>query len=178
MQTIVIGIKKMIVTADALTEWQIVMATAMLAMLPPVLVVVVMQKLFVRGLVETVPLPRALPESFREHAVRIAEVWSEDLPRPPLIQVEAGAQVARGIVAAGSALMGMTLRVIPAARLPVTSGEIETIARIWEREALFSHSALLIEDIDRDGKRGTTKLPARSAQVTPDMEPEIRAAVR
>ncbi|WP_375461007.1 sn-glycerol-3-phosphate ABC transporter permease UgpE [uncultured Enterovirga sp.] len=53
MQTIVIGIKKMIVTSDALTEWQIVMATAVLAMLPPVAVVVVMQKLFVRGLVET-----------------------------------------------------------------------------------------------------------------------------
>ena len=53
MQTIVIGIKKMIVTQDALTEWQIVMATAMLAMLPPVTVVVLMQKLFVRGLVET-----------------------------------------------------------------------------------------------------------------------------
>jgi sn-glycerol 3-phosphate transport system permease protein len=53
MQTIVIGIKKMIVTSDALTEWQIVMATAMLAMLPPVLVVIAMQRLFVRGLVET-----------------------------------------------------------------------------------------------------------------------------
>ncbi len=53
MQTIVIGIKKMIVTSDALTEWQIVMATAMLAMLPPVTVVVLMQRLFVRGLVET-----------------------------------------------------------------------------------------------------------------------------
>ena len=53
MQTIVIGIKKMIVTSDALTEWQIVMATAVLAMLPPVLVVSLMQKLFVRGLVET-----------------------------------------------------------------------------------------------------------------------------
>ena len=53
MQTIVIGIKKMIVTSDALTEWQLVMATAMLAMLPPVMVVVLMQRLFVRGLVET-----------------------------------------------------------------------------------------------------------------------------
>ena len=53
MQTIVIGIKKMIVTQDALTEWQIAMATAILAMLPPVFVVVAMQKLFVKGLVET-----------------------------------------------------------------------------------------------------------------------------
>ena len=53
MQTIVIGIKKMIVTSDALTEWQLVMATAVLAMLPPVAVVVLMQRLFVKGLVET-----------------------------------------------------------------------------------------------------------------------------
>ena len=53
MQTIQIGIRKMITTSDALTEWPVVMATAVLAMLPPVFVVVVMQKLFVRGLVET-----------------------------------------------------------------------------------------------------------------------------
>jgi sn-glycerol 3-phosphate transport system permease protein len=53
MQTIVIGIKKMIATQDALTEWQLAMATAVLAMLPPVAVVVLMQRLFVKGLVET-----------------------------------------------------------------------------------------------------------------------------
>jgi sn-glycerol 3-phosphate transport system permease protein len=53
MQTIVIGIKKMITTQDALTEWQIAMTTAVLAMVPPVLVVVFMQRLFVKGLVET-----------------------------------------------------------------------------------------------------------------------------
>jgi sn-glycerol 3-phosphate transport system permease protein len=53
MQTIVIGIKKMIVTQDALTEWQLAMTTAMLAMLPPVAVVVLMQRFFVKGLVDT-----------------------------------------------------------------------------------------------------------------------------
>jgi hypothetical protein len=37
---------------------------------------------------------------------------------------------------------------------------------------------LLLEDIDRQGKRGTNRLPAREARVTPDMESEIRAAVR
>lgn len=37
---------------------------------------------------------------------------------------------------------------------------------------------LLIENIGREGSRGTSKLPARSAQVTPDMEPQIRDAVR
>ena len=53
MQTIVIGIKKMLVTTDELAEWQLAMATAVLAMLPPVAVVIFMQRLFVRGLVQT-----------------------------------------------------------------------------------------------------------------------------
>jgi sn-glycerol 3-phosphate transport system permease protein len=53
MQTIVIGIKKMIAVVDALTEWQLVMATSVLAMLPPVAVVILMQRLFVKGLTET-----------------------------------------------------------------------------------------------------------------------------
>ena len=45
MQTIVIGIKKMLVTTDELAEWQFAMATAVLAMLPPVAVVIFMQRL-------------------------------------------------------------------------------------------------------------------------------------
>jgi sn-glycerol 3-phosphate transport system permease protein len=53
MQTIVIGIQKMLLVADALTEWQAAMAITILAMLPPVIIVVAMQRLFVRGLVET-----------------------------------------------------------------------------------------------------------------------------
>ena len=53
MYTTVIGIKRMITGGDALTEWHLVMATAMLALIPPALVVVLMQRWFVKGLVET-----------------------------------------------------------------------------------------------------------------------------
>jgi len=53
MYTTVIGIKRMVTGGDALTEWNLVMATAMLALLPPALVVVLMQRWFVKGLVET-----------------------------------------------------------------------------------------------------------------------------
>lgn len=53
MTTIVIGLRKMISFADADTEWHLVMVTCILAILPPVLVVVLMQRWFVRGLVET-----------------------------------------------------------------------------------------------------------------------------
>jgi sn-glycerol 3-phosphate transport system permease protein len=52
MYPVVIGIKRMIPGGDAAAEWNLVMATAMLAMLPPVLVVVLMQSWFVKGLVD------------------------------------------------------------------------------------------------------------------------------
>ncbi|MFT3719958.1 sn-glycerol-3-phosphate ABC transporter permease UgpE [Pseudorhodoferax sp.] len=53
MYPIVIGIKRMIASGDAATDWNIIMATAILAMLPPALVVVLMQRWFVKGLVDT-----------------------------------------------------------------------------------------------------------------------------
>jgi sn-glycerol 3-phosphate transport system permease protein len=53
MYPVVIGIKRMISGGDAQTEWSVVMATALLAMLPPALVVMLMQKWFVKGLVDT-----------------------------------------------------------------------------------------------------------------------------
>jgi len=52
MYPIVMGIKRL-VAGEAYTEWNVVMATAVLAMLPPALVVVLMQKWFVKGLVDT-----------------------------------------------------------------------------------------------------------------------------
>ena len=53
MNTVVIALRKMISFADADTEWHLVMVTCMLAIVPPILVVVLMQRWFVRGLVET-----------------------------------------------------------------------------------------------------------------------------
>ena len=53
MYPVVIGIKRMISGGDAQTEWSVVMATAILAMLPPAAVVILMQKWFVKGLVDT-----------------------------------------------------------------------------------------------------------------------------
>ena len=52
MYTVVIGIKRMVAGGDTLIEWQFVLATAMLALLPPALVVLVMQRWFVKGLVD------------------------------------------------------------------------------------------------------------------------------
>ena len=53
MYTVVIGIRRMIPGGDASVSWNLVMATAMLALTPPALVVMLMQNYFVKGLVET-----------------------------------------------------------------------------------------------------------------------------
>ncbi|EJL91932.1 ABC-type sugar transport system, permease component [Herbaspirillum sp. CF444] len=53
MYPIGIGIKTLISGGDSAVEWNMVMATMILAMLPPGLVVVVMQKWFVKGLVDS-----------------------------------------------------------------------------------------------------------------------------
>ena len=52
MYPVVMGIKRLI-AGESYTEWNVVMATAMLAMLPPAAVVILMQKWFVKGLVDT-----------------------------------------------------------------------------------------------------------------------------
>ena len=53
MNTIIIGLRRLVDFTDASTPWHYVMVTAILAIIPPVLVVVLMQRWFVKGLVET-----------------------------------------------------------------------------------------------------------------------------
>ena len=52
LTTAVVGIKSMIASGDTATAWHLVMAATLLAMLPPLVVVLAMQPWFVRGLVD------------------------------------------------------------------------------------------------------------------------------
>ena len=52
MNTIVMGIKQMFPSGDDTADWPVIMATSILAMIPPVIIVVSMQKLFIRGMVD------------------------------------------------------------------------------------------------------------------------------
>ena len=52
-QTIVLAIGRLIRAPDAFYEWPVIMGMAVLALLPPVAVVLLMQRWFVKGLVET-----------------------------------------------------------------------------------------------------------------------------
>ena len=53
MNTIVMGIKQMFPSGDDTADWPVIMATSILAMIPPVIVVISMQKLFIRGLLDS-----------------------------------------------------------------------------------------------------------------------------
>jgi sn-glycerol 3-phosphate transport system permease protein len=53
MNTIVMGIKQMFPSGDDTADWPVIMATSILAMIPPVIIVVSMQRLFIRGLVDS-----------------------------------------------------------------------------------------------------------------------------
>ena len=53
MNTIVMGIKLMFPSGDDVADWPVIMATSILAMIPPIIVVVSMQKLFIRGLMDS-----------------------------------------------------------------------------------------------------------------------------
>ncbi|SDI51469.1 sn-glycerol-3-phosphate ABC transporter permease UgpE [Paraburkholderia phenazinium] len=52
MTTAVVGIKSMIASGDTATEWQLVMSATLLTMLPPLVVILAMQRWFVKGLVD------------------------------------------------------------------------------------------------------------------------------
>ena len=52
MYTIVMAIKQMMEALEETPQWHYIMMTAFLAMIPPVIVVITMQKLFVKGLTE------------------------------------------------------------------------------------------------------------------------------
>jgi len=53
MRVVVLGIASTIPTGTQIPEWNLVMAAAMMALLPPVLVVILMQRWFVHGLIES-----------------------------------------------------------------------------------------------------------------------------
>ena len=53
MNTIIMGVEQMIGGQDDVTPWPVVMAASMMAMLPPIIVVISMQNLFIRGLTDS-----------------------------------------------------------------------------------------------------------------------------
>jgi hypothetical protein len=104
-----------------------------------------------RALVEPVTLPAWLPASYRVQAERVARLWSDDEGERPVIRLEGDARAGkRMLAAAGCSALGLRLHGLRAADVPAAPAERETLLRLWEREALFSGSALLLECTEDD----------------------------
>ena len=99
-------------------------------------------------LIELVSPPDELPWSQGAAAERLARNWAEVEPgaTPPLVLLGGSDWAARrAIAAAACALVGMRLHSLRAADLPAPCADLELISRLWEREAMLTSSALLIE---------------------------------
>jgi len=106
-----------------------------------------------RGLIEPLPVPEALPPSQLNVAGRVAELWTttEDGSALPIIQLCGNDPAGkRAVAAAACAVLGIQLQSLSAADVPPTAAERELLARLWEREALLSGSALLVDGENLD----------------------------
>ncbi|MBW4441971.1 MAG: AAA family ATPase [Plectolyngbya sp. WJT66-NPBG17] len=100
------------------------------------------------SLVERVPIPQSLVPSHQALAERLTASWitASARDRLPVVQLcgdDSGNQWA--IAARACASLGLNLHVMPAHVLPSAPQDLETLARLWEREAALSQSALLLD---------------------------------
>jgi len=101
-----------------------------------------------RGLVEPLGVPGELPLSHHALVHQIVGLWSrmEGVPAGPAIQLCGEEDAGKHAVAAvASAMSGLGLYAMRASDVPAAAGEREALVRLWEREAVLSGSALLLD---------------------------------
>lgn len=116
------------------------------------------------GLVHPLAPPSALPPSQQALATRIAALWAPARAgtEPPLLQLCGEAPAGTHAVAAAACVkLGLRLYVLQPADLPLNPAEREMLARLWEREAALTGSALLLDCEELDA--GEAAQPVLSA---------------
>jgi len=99
--------------------------------------------------------PADLPPSHRAQAERISAILMRARPEAlPVIHLGGNEREGKRAVAAfACAGLGMRLPVLRAADLPASAAEREALSRLWEREAVLNHSALLIDCEEVENQR-------------------------
>jgi SpoVK/Ycf46/Vps4 family AAA+-type ATPase len=113
-----------------------------------------------QALVEPMAAPPDLPLSQLEVAQRIAQLLANNENQiPPVVQLCGSEGIGRAAVAALACReFGLRLHVLRGSDVPVSATERETLARLWEREALLSRSALLVEADEIDSTEAVRTL--------------------
>ncbi|MBI4784765.1 MAG: ATP-binding protein [Oscillatoriophycideae cyanobacterium NC_groundwater_1537_Pr4_S-0.65um_50_18] len=97
-----------------------------------------------QGLIAPLALSAGLPPSHQRLAEQVAAFWS-DPASSSVVQICGENGVGKQAIAAHAcALSGLQLHILRAADVPSAMAERTALIRLWEREALLSHSALLI----------------------------------
>jgi ATP-dependent 26S proteasome regulatory subunit len=103
------------------------------------------------GLMQPLTITANLPRSHQELAERIVDVWTEDGPLSPVIQLYGEELVGKQAIATTACnLLGLQLYQLRAVDIPTAAVEREALQRLWEREAFFSQSVLLVDCHDLD----------------------------
>jgi ATP-dependent 26S proteasome regulatory subunit len=112
------------------------------------------------GLVQPLTISGELPRSHQQLAERIANLWSEAFDRLPIIQL-CGEELAgkQAIAVSACHQLGIQLHRIRAMDIPTSAAEREALMRLWEREAFFSQSALLVDCHELDSVIQRATLP-------------------
>jgi ATPase family associated with various cellular activities (AAA) len=104
-----------------------------------------------QGLVEPFLQQRELPPTHRDLAQRMVDAWSRAAGNNLVIQLGGEEPDKVAISAAGCAALGLQLHVMRAIDIPPAVAEREALARLWEREAILTNSALLLDCEDFGG---------------------------
>ena len=108
------------------------------------------------GIVDPVPTSAEsldpLTEGQQRWVDRALELWSQESGGPPPVIQLAGSSP-RAVASWVCHRAGLSLHQLRASALPTSAAELDGLARLWEREALLSGSALLIdcEGLDTEG---------------------------
>lgn len=97
-------------------------------------------------LMKPVPEPGTLAASQRRIGNRIAAIMEEPGAEVPVVQLWGSDEDGkRDAAACAAARLGLILHAMVTDDLPAGPDELETVARLWRREAILLHSALLID---------------------------------
>jgi hypothetical protein len=113
-----------------------------------------------RGLVELVPPPEELPPSHTVLARRMSDCWSQAARAVtlPLVQLCGSEQTSKSAIAATAcAMLRVHLYALRAFDVPAAVVEREAFLRLWEREAMLSGNALLVDCHDLEGAEGNSR---------------------
>jgi ATPase family associated with various cellular activities (AAA)/Winged helix domain, variant len=105
------------------------------------------------GLVEPVAAQPSVSEAHETLGEQVAGYWRRSLTSPPIAQlVGSDAEALRAVASVACRTLGLGLCAVRGHDLPSTAAERDTVARLWEREAILSGAALLIELGADDGR--------------------------